>query len=78
MIRLNRKNDITVAYFTDFPNAFIKMINDLGYECEYTTNGDVGTMYYPNYKEIDEHISLFCGCETMVEISEDWEYNPPL
>jgi len=78
MIVLNRKNAISVAYYTDFPNAFIKFVNDLGYECMYETNGIVGTMWYPNYKEIDEHISQFCGCDTMVEINEAWKYNPPL
>ena len=79
MIILNRKKCLSLAYYTDYPYAFIKMVNNWGYECEYITNGDVGTIKYPNYKEVDELICEYVGAETMVETNPNWVYyrRPP-
>jgi len=79
MIMLNRRKCLSLAYFTEHPYSFIKMVNDYGYECEYVTNGEIGTIKYPNYKEIDEMLCSYVGAETMVEINPDWEYytRPP-
>ena len=66
--------DICHSWYSDYPLGLINQLNSAGYRAEYWTDGDKGTITYPNYREADEIASDYVGAEMMISYFDHWEY----
>ena len=67
---------IEVAYYSECKAVYV--IDDLkenGFVGEYQeVNEDDSVIVYPNYKEADDIVCGYLGCDTMEDSIDDWEY----
>ena len=67
---------IEVAYYSECKAVYV--IDDLkesGFSGEYQEiNEDFSVIVYPNYKEADDIVCGYAGCDTMEDSIDDWEY----
>jgi len=67
---------IEVEYYSECKAVYI--IDDLkksGFSGEYQEiNEEDSVVIYPNYKEADDIVCGYVGCDTMEDSTENWEY----
>tara|TARA_R100001443_G_scaffold25193_1_gene37898 strand:- start:7051 stop:7266 length:216 start_codon:yes stop_codon:yes gene_type:complete len=66
--------ELSLDFYTKNPEGIIDSLNDHGYDCVYTTNGQWAYITYPNYKEADDIACDWVGVDTMIEFNPDHKY----